>query len=292
MKSKDQKIINGISWIMLSAAAITCIVPLLMIISISFTSEKSIIEYGFSFIPRTFSTDAYKILFKNPKQLIDAYSVTFFTTIVGTLLSVIISGQVSYTLSRRKYFLNKQLSLLIYFTMLFSGGIVPTYILVTQYLHLKNSLWAIIILGLISPWNVFLLKSFFEAIPESLIESAKLDGASELRILYQIVLPLSLGGIATVAITVGLSYWNEWYNNMLYISEPTKYSLQYLLQTQLSKVDMLKQMSMAGQTSDVVMPEESYRMAICLIAAGPIAVIFLFFQKYFVKGVTVGAVKG
>ncbi len=292
MKSKDQKIINGISWVMLSIAAITCIVPLLIIISISFTSEKSIVEYGFSFLPRDFSTDAYKLLFKNPKQLMNAYTVTIFTTIVGTLISIIVTGQVSYTLSRRKYFLNKQLSLFIYFTMLFSGGIVPTYILVTQYLHLNDSLWSIILLGLITPWNVFLLKSFFDAVPESLIESAKLDGASELRILYQIVLPLSMGGIATVAITVGLSYWNEWYNNMLYISNPTKYSLQYLLQTQLSKVDMLKQMSVAGQTSDTVMPEESYRMAICLVAAGPIAVIFLFFQKYFVKGVTLGAVKG
>lgn len=292
MKIREEKLAKIVSYLVMGSFALICIIPLIMIVIVSFTSERSIKQNGFQLIPEEFSLDAYRLLAANPGQLINAYGVTIFNTVVGTVLSVILVSQIAYTVSRKTFLFRKQLNLYIYITMLFSGGMVPTYILVSRYLNLRDSLWAIIITMLISPWNIFLLRTFFSAIPDSLIESAKLDGASEFRIFYQIIVPLSSGGIATVAITTAMGYWNDWYNNMLYISDVDKYSLQYLLQALLGKIDFMRQASNAGQIIVADMPQESLRMATCVAAVGPMVIIFLFFQKYFIKGMTAGAVKG
>lgn len=290
--STEARIITIISYLSFILFGLICLIPMLMVVSISFTSEQAITDYGFSLIPKELSLEAYKLLFSNPTQILNAYKVTAIITVVGTIMSVVFSSQAAYVLSRKTFFAHKQISFIFYFTQLFNGGLVPTYILVTQYLHLKNSLWSIIILMMISPWNVFLLRTYIKAVPESLIESAKLDGASEFRIFYQIIVPLTVSGIATVTITTSICYWNDWYNNMLYISEVDKYSLQYLLQTLLGKIDFLKQAGSVGMMTGMEVPEESLRMATCVVAIGPMAVLFLFVQKYFVKGITVGAVKG
>lgn len=290
--STEARIITIISYLSFILFGLICLIPMLMVVSISFTSEQAITDYGFSLIPKELSLEAYKLLFSNPTQILNAYKVTAIITVVGTIMSVVFSSQAAYVLSRKTFFAHKQISFIFYFTQLFNGGLVPTYILVTQYLHLKNSLWSIIILMMISPWNVFLLRTYIKAVPESLIESAKLDGASEFRIFYQIIVPLTVSGIATVTITTSIGYWNDWYNNMLYISEVDKYSLQYLLQTLLGKIDFLKQAGSVGMMTGMEVPEESLRMATCVVAIGPMAVLFLFVQKYFVKGITVGAVKG
>ena len=292
MKMREEKLAKLVAYLVMGFFALICIIPLIMIVIVSFTSERSIKQNGFQLIPEEFSLDAYRLLAANPGQLINAYGVTIFNTVVGTVLSVILVSQIAYTVSRKTFIFRKQLNLYIYITMLFSGGMVPTYILVSRYLNLRDSLWAIIITMLISPWNIFLLRTFFSAIPDSLIESAKLDGASEFRIFYQIIVPLSSGGIATVAITTAMGYWNDWYNNMLYISDVDKYSLQYLLQALLGKIDFMRQASNAGQIIVADMPQESLRMATCVAAVGPMVIIFLFFQKYFIKGMTAGAVKG
>ena len=278
MKIREEKLAKLVAYLVMGAFALICIIPLIMIVIVSFTSERSIKQNGFQLIPEEFSLDAYRLLAANPGQLINAYGVTIFNTVVGTVLSVILVSQIAYTVSRKTFMFRKQLNLYIYITMLFSGGMVPTYILVSRYLNLRDSLWAIIITMLISPWNIFLLRTFFSAIPDSLIESAKLDGASEFRIFYQIIVPLSSGGIATVAITTAMGYWNDWYNNMLYISDVDKYSLQYLLQALLGKIDFMRQASNAGQIIVADMPQESLRMATCVAAVGPMVIIFLFFQ--------------
>lgn len=292
MRNREDKIMAAVSHIVLMLFAIICVVPILMIIIVSITSEQSITQYGFQFIPKELSISAYKFLVRNPTQVLNAYKVTIIVTVTGTLLSLIFSSQFAYVLSRKIFIFQSQFAFLIYFTMLFNGGLVPTYILVTRYLQLKNSLWAIIVTMMVSPWNIFMLRTFITALPESLIESAKIDGASEFRVFYQIVAPLCKGGLATVAITVAMAYWNDWYQNMLYISDADKYSLQYMLQTLLGKIDFIRQAGQSGQAMEMELPKESLRMATCIVAAGPMICLFFFFQKYFVSGITVGAVKG
>ncbi len=291
-RSKEDRAITFASYVILAAFSIVCIVPMIMVVVASFTSEASIAQNGFQLIPQEWSAAAYSLLFKNPAQLINAYKITIVITVSGTLIGVILCTQLAYSISRKTFVLHKALAFMVYFVMLFQGGLVPSYILMTRYLHLKNSLWAVILPLMVSPWNIFMLRTFISSVPDSLIESAKLDGANEFRIFYQIIVPLSIGGIATIAITMAIGYWNDWYQNMLYISDPKKYSLQYMLQTLLGKVDFLKQAGQAGQAIDMKVPEESLRMATCVMAIGPMAFLFFFVQKYFVKGITVGAVKG
>ena len=290
--STEARMVSLVSYTTFILFGLVCLLPMLMVVAISFTSERAIAEYGFQLIPKEFSVEAYKILFGSPEQILNAYKTTAIVTITGTVLSVLFTAQAAYVTSRSTFFAQKQVSFMFYFTQLFSGGLVPTYILVTQYLHLKNSLWAIILTMMISPWNVFLLRTYIKSVPESLIESAKLDGASEFRIFYQIVFPLTVSGVATVAITTAIGYWNDWYQNMLYITDVDKYSLQYLLQTLLGKIDFLKAAGDVGMLTGLELPEESLRMATCVVAIGPMAILFLFVQKFFVKGITVGSVKG
>ncbi|MBS7299068.1 MAG: carbohydrate ABC transporter permease [Eubacteriales bacterium] len=290
--STEARMVSLVSYISFILFGLICLLPMLMVVAISFTSEQSIAENGFQLIPKEFSLEAYKLLFANPGQILDAYKTTAIVTITGTVLSVLFTSQAAYVTSRSTFRAQKQISFMFYFTQLFNGGLVPTYVLVTQYLHLKNSLWAIILIMMISPWNVFLLRTYIKGVPESLIESAKLDGASEFRIFYQIVFPLTISGIATVAITTAIGYWNDWYQNMLYITDVNKYSLQYLLQTLLGKIDFLKAAGDVGMLTGMALPEESLRMATCVVAIGPMAILFLFVQKFFVKGITVGSVKG
>ncbi len=288
----EELLVKLVSYICLAMFGIVCALPMLMVVIVSFTSEASIAQHGFQLIPTEWSLQAYKILFANPTQLLNAYKITAMITVIGTALGVIICTQAAYVVSRKTFFAHSQLSFYFYFTMLFSGGLVPIYILITQYLKLKNTIWAIILPSMVSPWNVFMLRTFIQSTPESLIESAKLDGASEFRVFYQIIFPLSMGGVATIAITMAIAYWNEWYNNMLYITEQDMYSLQYMLQTMLGKVTFAQQASQAGAAVDMEIPEEGLRMATCVAAIGPMAFLFFFVQKYFVRGITIGAVKG
>ena len=290
--STEARVVTLVSYISFILFGLVCLIPMLMVVAISFTSEQAIAEYGFQLIPKEFSVEAYKILFANPDQVLNAYKTTAIVTVTGTVLSILITSQAAYVTSRSTFMAQKQISFMFYFTQLFSGGLVPTYIMVTQYLHLKDSLWAIILILMLSPWNVFLLRTYIKGVPESLIESAKLDGASEFRIFYQIVFPLTISGIATVTITTAIGYWNDWYQNMLYITDVDKYSLQYLLQTLLGKIDFLKAAGDVGMLTGMEVPEESLRMATCVVAIGPMAILFLFVQKFFVKGITVGSVKG
>lgn len=293
MIQKKDILLKAISHIVLITGTLLCIIPFIMLLSISFTDEVSIVRDGFSLFPREFSTEAYRMLFSNMGTMLRAYGVTTFVTISGTLLTLLVSTQMAYVLSRRDFCMAKSLSMFLLITMLFSGGLVPSYILITRYLNLKNNLLAIILPHCAAPWNIFVLKSYMRTVPTSLIEAASIDGANEFYIFYRIVVPIVMGGVATIGIFVTLGLWNEWNGTMLYMTDPKLYSLQYLLQTLMKKVEALQiaAQSGAGMVGAADLPKHSLRMATCVMAVGPIVLAFAFFQKYLVNGITVGAVK-
>ena len=269
------------------------VLPFVILVSISLSNEGDIVEYGYSIFPRHIDFAAYKYIFANPKSILNGYKITIIYSIIATVLNVLIQSMCAYPLSKRKLRGKRGISFYLYFTMLFSGGMVPTYILITQYLHLGDTIWVYIIPSLVSPWNVFMMRTFFSGLPYEIFESMKVDGASEYNIFFKTVLPLSKPVLATIALLTFLGKWNDWNTSMLYINNESLYSLQYLLQRILQNMDLLKQMQGFSQaTSAVEVPSETVRMAMAVIVAGPALVIFPFFQKYFVKGLTVGAVKG
>lgn len=271
--------------------SLLCLLPFIMILSVSLTSEAGIQANGYSLIPSEWSLEAYQYIFRNPTEVISAYGTTTFVTIVGTLTSVIIMAMLAYPMSRSDFKLKNGLSFFVYFTMLFSGGLVPMYILVTKYLGLKDNILALFLPILISGWNTMLLRTFLTNVPMSLIEAANLEGASEFRIFFTIVLPLSKVGIVTIALFQVLTFWNDWYQAMLYIDHGDMTTLQYMLYRVLNKVNLAKEYGGMMATQEKL-PNENLRMALCVVAAGPMLVIFPFFQKYFSKGITVGGVKG
>ncbi|MBQ4517048.1 MAG: carbohydrate ABC transporter permease [Clostridia bacterium] len=279
--------------------SLTFILPILSVLSVSLTDESVITQAGYSLIPKKFSTLAYSYIFSNPKKIIDGYAVTIFIASVGTVLSLLVTTSVAYALSRKNFAYRKFVTYYIFFTMLFSGGLVPSYILITQYLHLTNNIWVYILPGTISAWNVIVVRTFMQGIPDALVESAKIDGASEYRIYLQIIIPLSKPVLATIGLLTMLANWNSWQPSMLYI-RPTHshlYTLQYLLQRMLLDAQFAQDMAnlapgSLAMSEAVEVPSEGMRFAMCVLAAGPMLVVFPFFQKYFSKGLTVGAVKG
>lgn len=281
--------------IIVSLLCIAILYPFLMLVSASFSNEKDILMNGFKLIPEHFDLAAYKTVFKNPKSIIDAYKVTITFSVVGTVLALLIRSSAAYALSSPKLRQKNKFSFYFYFTMLFSGGLVPSYILITQYLHLDDTIWVYILPTLVSPWHIFMLRTFFNNLPSSLHESMRLDGASEYTIFTRLVLPLSKPAIATIALMTFLNDWNNWNTAMLYINKQELISLQYLLQKIIRDVEFLRQnaQNVSGiDMSAAEVPTTTMQMAMAMIAAGPVLVIFPFFQKYFVKGLTVGSVKG
>lgn len=270
---------------------IVCVIPFLTIVAVSFTPEAEITKAGYKIIPEAVSLEAYKMMFRDSKAIVSAYKTTIITSVCGTALSIYLMATLGYVMSRNDFKWKKPLSFYIFFTMLFSGGMIPTYILVTQYLGLKNNILALFIPSLVGAWNVMLLKNFFMQLPTSLIESAKLDGASEFYIFCKIALPLTKTGIAVVTLFVFLGFWNEWMNSMLYMTKGDNVSIQYLLQKILKDASFMQKNKEMGMFTDAMMPEENLKMANCVIAAGPAVLVFPFFQKYFVKGMTVGSIK-
>lgn len=291
MKKRENYGMRIISNVALILLAVMCIIPFMTVISSSLTNEDMLVTYGYNVIPRKFDISAYKTLFSNANTLINSYKVTIFVTAVGTFGAILVGSQFAYVISRKECVFAKYLSVYLFITMLFSGGMVPWYILITRYLHLKDSLWALILPCLVNAWNIFLLKSNLSAVPNEVIESARIEGAGEFYIFYKIVIPMAASGIATVAIFIMLSFWNDWYNNMLFITTPSKYSLQYMLQNLMSNIEALQiaQTTMGADVGDI--PKNSIRMATCIAAAGPMIFVFMFLQKYFVRGITVGAIK-
>ena len=269
------------------------IVPFLMVISVSFSDEMSLIVDGYRLWPAKFSTKAYEMIFSDPTQIINSYRTTIIFTAVATFLAILIMGVMAYPLSRSNYKHRKFVTVLVLFTMLFNAGMVPNYLLIVKYLKLNNTIWVYILPGLVGAYNLIVIRTNYRSLPKELIESAKIDGASEIRICFQIVMPLCKPVLASIGFLFMVNKWNDWMNSMLYITKPQLYSLQYMLQRILNEAAYLKQMAEAGTLmGGEVFPTESFRYAMALVAAGPVLCIFPFFQKYFAKGMTIGSVKG
>ena len=270
------------------------IIPMLSVVFIAFTSESSISTQGYPFFFREINLNAFQYILDNPKTIVDAYKVTIFTSFGGTFLYRLLSTMAAYAISRPGFTLKKPLTFFFFFTMLFNGGLVPTYILMSQTLHLKNTYLALIVPLLVNVWYLIMLKTFMSEIPNEILESAKIDGAGHFTIYTRFILPLSKPALATIGLLTLLDYWNSWQPAMLYIDEKEMYPLQYMLQVMLRNImEILKEMQnnvSIGNIQD--MPSESARMAMCILAVGPMLFIFPFFQKYFTRGLTVGAVKG
>jgi len=270
-------------------------VPFLLVIAISVSSEESLYEYGYQFIPKEWSLEAYRIVFQKPDPLIKGYGVTILITVVGTVVSLFMTALMAYPISRRDFRYNRPVTFYVFFTMLFNGGLIPFYILMTQYLHLKNSLAALIIPAVMNPFNIMIMKGFLDKISMEIIESAKIDGAREFRIFFRIILPLSTPVLATLGLFIAFGYWNEWFNALLFIDNDKYIPLQLLLVRILSQAEFLANSPMA-EVSDKLrfaqFPTLTVRMAMAIVASGPMLLVFPFFQKYFVKGLTVGSLKG
>lgn len=273
---------------------IICIVPFMIIISASLSGETDLALNGFSVLPRKVDFSAYAYLFKNPKTIVDSYIVTILITVIGTFLGVLCMSMAAYCLSRKTFRYRSLLTFFIFFPTLFSGGMVPSYIINTQYLHLTDTLASMILPTLINVFHIIMLRTFFQQLPDALFEAATMDGASEYHIFFRIVLPLSKPVIATVAFLSALAKWNEWYNAMLYIRSDELVPLQYMLQRMMMNLrallDAMQNVPSSINIQDL--PGENLRMAMLVVAIGPMLLVFPFFQKYFTKGMTVGAVKG
>ena len=286
----DQLIFNIISYTLLALLAFVCFVPFWLIVSASFTDNSAILVNGYKFFPSVWSLDAYAYLFATPKTVLNAYRVSITITVIGTALSLFLVTMAGYVLNRKDVKYRNKISFYIYFTTLFSGGLIPTYLLYVNILNLRNSIWALILTGILSPFNIILMRNFMKSIPDALIEAARIDGAGDFKIFYAIVLPLSGAGIATITLFVSLAYWNNWYSAMLYMTKPELYPLQYYLYNIITAAQSAQATSAEGV--NLTFPGESIKMAMAVVATGPILLVYPFVQKYFVKGLTIGAVKG
>jgi putative aldouronate transport system permease protein len=272
--------------------SIFCLLPFWLIISGSITSENEIITEGFKIWPKQISFEAFKAVFSSPEQIFTAYGVTIGLTVAGTILGLFLTSMAGYVLARADFKFRDQLAFIIYFTTLFSGGLIPWYILIVKYLSLKDSYLAMLLPLLVSAWNIILMKNFMKAIPESIVESARIDGAGDFRIYARIIMPLAIPGLATIGLFLALGYWNDWFSASLFMTTDSKFPLQYLLYKILASAAVLKTSVANNISVTVTPPTETLKMAVAVIATGPIVFLYPFVQKYFVKGLTIGAVKG
>ncbi len=273
------------------------LIPFILVFMVSISSEDSILQNGYSLFPSQISFAAYQFLFNDYSEIAKAYGVTILSTLVGTVVSLFITALFAYPLSRPELPFRRTLSFYIFFTMLFGGGMVPWYITYVNMFDLKNTIMAMIIPNLLlSAFNVLLMRSFFaSSIPESVVESATIDGASEMKIFFKIVVPLSLPIMATIGLFNTLAYWNDWYNCMLFIDKPELYNIQYLMTKTLTNIQyLLMKSNSSAQVGELLatMPRETVRMALAIVGIAPLMFAYPFFQKYYISGITTGAVKG
>ena len=276
----------------LTLISVLWIIPVLFIFSLSVTPETSLSEVGYRLIPKEITFDAYTYIIKNPAQILNSYKISIIVTGIGTVAGLMFTTGIAYAMSRKDFKLGKHITRFVMFAMLFHGGLIPTYIVVTQVLHLGNTLWVLILTMLVSPWNIFLMKSFLSSIPTELLEASFIDGATEYQTYFKVVLPLAKPGLATVGLLILFSYWNDWYQAMLYIDNMDLVPLQLLLYKIISNIQFVLQNSFYLASEGGSFPTIAARMATCVIAIAPMLLAFPFFQKYLAKGLTLGSVKG
>ncbi|MFH1879584.1 MAG: carbohydrate ABC transporter permease [Bacillota bacterium] len=282
--------------IVLSVLAVAVILPILLIVTASFTDEDMLVAHGYTFFPARLSLDSYYYMVKQSALIFHAYGVTLSVTALGTLISVALTTTLAYPMSRRDFKYKNALAFFVFFTMLFNGGVVSSYIMWSSFFHIKNTLFALIAPNfLVTAFNVLLVRNYYSnSIPHEMVESAQIDGAGELRIFIAVMIPLAIPTIATISLFTGLIYWNDWVNCLYYITDSKLYPLQNLLIRIMNNIQFLKVSSNAQLlgTMDIELPGSSVRMAMAVIGIIPVLIIFPFVQKYFIKGVILGAIKG
>ncbi len=290
---KQNKVTQIALTIGLSILCILVLFPFWLLVSASFTDSNALTQNGYQIWPNPFTLQAYKVVFADATPIIKAYGVTAFFSIVTMVGAIIFMSLIAYPLSRQSLKGRNIINFYIYFTMLFNGGLVPTYLIVARLLHLNDTIWVYILPMLTTPWHIFMMRTFFQGIPGEIIESASMDGASEFRILFTMIVPLSKPVLATVALMTFLGQWNNWNTALIYISNSDLFSLQYFLQKMMENIRLITENpALSGMFDLKDIPTETVRMAMAIVVAGPALVVFPFFQKYFVKGLTVGSVKG
>ena len=289
---RKKSIYEGLIYLIITSFSVLCIIPLLLVIIVSFSSESSIKKFGYSLFPHGLSLSAYQMIFSSGASLANSYMISVTITVVGTLLAVTITAMAAFTLSNRQVRYRNKLALYFFFTMIFNGGIVPWYIVCSK-LGLHNNIFALIIPSLVfSPFNMFLVRNFMKGIPDSLMESAKIDGAGDIVIAFRIYFPLCIPVLAAVGLFYGLAYWNDWWNSIMLVESTNLFPLQYLLFKMQSELQMLRDLKIYSANSGIEQPTESFKMATVIITIGPIVFLYPFLQKYFVKGLIIGSVKG
>jgi putative aldouronate transport system permease protein len=276
---------------------VVCLYPLFLVLGVSFTDNKALLTTGYKMIPSVFSLEGYIYSLGNGTTILRAYGVTIFVTAAGTLSHVILVSLFAYPLSRPEFLYRNKFMVFIMVPMLFGGGLIPWYIVCTQILHLRDTVFALFVPSLFSTWNAIVLRTFMQAnIPESLVESARLDGSTEFQTYRKIVLPLSKAGIATIAFMVALGFWNDYWLPLMLINDSRLNNLQYLLYQIMTRAEFVRGMSAQAQQQvdalKINVPQETVRMSMCVLSIGPIIFLYPFFQRHFVKGLTIGAIKG
>ena len=296
-KLNSEKIFRSFAFVVLLILAIVCILPIILIIVASFTDETTLLANGYRFFPQKYGLEAYVYLLKQSVMMLRAYKISILVTVIGTLASLVLSTTFAYPLSRKDFKYRNIFSFLVFFTMLFSGGIVPSYMMWTKFFHIKDTIWALIIPSyLMNAFNILLIRNYYSNnIPDALVEAARIDGASEFLTFRRVIVPLSVPVIATVGLFTGLAYWNDWINGLYYINDPGLYSIQNLLIRLMNNIQYLKSGAAAGIVSGGTtgaLPSTSVRMAIAVVGVIPVVAAYPFLQKYLIRGTVIGAVKG
>lgn len=295
MKIKDRSTITFdiIKGVLLTLLSVLCVLPFIVIISGSFTSNSVIIRQGFSLFPREFTLDAYETIFKTPQDIIQAYKMNFYYTFMGTSLGLLVITLTAYVISRKEFKYRNTVSFLIYFTTIFGGGLIPWYLMYANVLGLRGTTLAIWFPALMTPFLVILMRTFIVgAVPDAVIESAKIDGAGHWIIFWRIVLPVLGPGLATVGLFQALGYWNDWYRSSMFSTNSSTWSLQFYLYDMVNSTQAMKQMAQYASIKTSDLPTQSVKLAMAVVATGPVLLFYPFVQRYFVSGITVGAVKG
>lgn len=292
-KGAATRVFEIITYTLLMLGSIICVVPFIMILSGSFSDNRTILVEGYSLLPKNFTISAYETVFKAPKDILQAYKMTIYYTGIGTILGLLMITLTAYVISRKEFKYRNTVSLLIYFTSIFGGGMIPWYLMYANVLGMKGSTFAIWFPALMSPFLVILMRTYVTgSVPDAITESAKIDGAGHLTIFTKIVLPVLGSGLATVGLFLALGYWNDWYRSSMFSTDSSTWELQFYLYDMLNASTALKQMAQNSSISTKDLPTESVKLAMSVVATGPVLLFYPFVQKYFVSGITVGAVKG
>ncbi len=289
---RDKILFNAGGYLVITFITLFCVIPFILILTGSITSQSSILRDGYRFIPKEISFQAYQIILESPNMLLKAYLVTVLVTLTGSLMGLFLTAMTSYVLVSKDFKYRNQFSFYFYFTTIFGGGLVPWYILLVKYLKMKDTYIALVFPLLMNVIFILIMKSFMKSIPDAINESARIDGAGDFTIFVKLILPLSKPALATIGLFIALNYWNDWYNAMLFIERQKMYPLQYFLYQILSKLDFINQAASRSGVPVPEMPSEPMKLAMTVVATGPIVFLYPFVQKYFVKGITIGAVKG